>query len=1331
MVVDKSSGILDYPTEVSAPMDADHNTICKFNNRFEPNYVLTVNLLRNLITDIERPQATGNIRAIGSYAEHSLEILRSIFGIYENVRETMENNLSRALEGSCQWLFDRASFRNWLDSPSSHRLLWLTGSPGVGKSLIATRAIEHIQQTLHCHYHFFIESQQEKQSTAYCLRAMAFQMAAAHKVLADRLLQLYKQDAFSVAARSFEDIWRDIFEGVIFKIDFGSTLHWVNDAVDEADNPSLLFRRLLGLKSKTSIKVLAFSRPQRELKSLTGFTSNVTVESISVENTLSDIQAYIRKGVTRILPDDTAKLEHVMTEISTRAEGSFLWTKLALDSLEDNWHIEADVEAILNKVPNDMQDLYTRMLGAIRTQPTRLQHVAFRVLAIAACSFRPLALSELVVALEPEFGKFLNLGETAVQTCGQFIRVDDGTITLIHATAREFLLNRLEDSTSSIGFTISHDYLAIACLQYLSKDHWKQTLGIIPEIGQTELPDRLEPVHDEYPFFEYSTKFWAYHVGLSGVDNADLVTALSLFCNRFILDWIQATALSNNLQDIPQAALYIRRWLWRRKKINPPHYSEAVQMERAGEDKIEFFKDWTKDLIRIVAKFGSYLSARPSSIQQHIPYFCPANSAIYQTYAWEKSPLISIQGLSKDGWDDNLARLSVGKEQIASAVRSAGNYFLALISQGGTVIIWHADTCEEARRICHKEWVTLMEINRPGSLAVTVGRFSTVVWDISTGQQLHSIPRRQARIIGISFGLIDDKFVLCHDDCVVTSHDLEQSTDAVLYDEGNQRFLKGCPRFMVLSPSHEKLAVGYPGRPLCIWNLAASPKPVCQTIIRALDKDLSKKSVEVFNPPEMMRWHPNGSTVFVLYHDAVILVWNLIDDTGEEFKDTRAREMIVSKDATYLITSDNQGSISIWSLPEFNLRYQLRTDEFVRDLALSPDGQRIYDVRGSGCNVWAPDALVRFHGLDADEKEAFMDHSIAMGHAPEPIIVEDKSRLARITALLCDHENEFYCCGKGDASVSIHEMKSGTRVRKVSNHASGMDVIVIGWSQSRRFLASADDSGRTIVKRLNIKEDGKWAVYPQFEMRTEGAVEEILFSLDDRFLLVSTNTKDQLWDLKKKEEICKKVSPHLMGRKWINHPGEYEHVVWLKPNRICIHKWATLELHQAISLQPSFIQKTLVSDTIPPIVLSAPSDQDGTLKSVVQPARLKFLLQEIKLRKKAEDSGDNGTRLDIIQIPEPKSGPNSSMKRKSDVELGAQIRHILGSYRNRLVFLDRDNWICTSIIDWEMGPLKRHFFIPGDWTSEAYLPLLQVDRYGTILSARNGEVAIIRYSPGL
>lgn len=52
-IVGKDTGVLGYPNEITAPVDADHHTICKFSSQVDPGYMLAVNLLRQMTRGLQ------------------------------------------------------------------------------------------------------------------------------------------------------------------------------------------------------------------------------------------------------------------------------------------------------------------------------------------------------------------------------------------------------------------------------------------------------------------------------------------------------------------------------------------------------------------------------------------------------------------------------------------------------------------------------------------------------------------------------------------------------------------------------------------------------------------------------------------------------------------------------------------------------------------------------------------------------------------------------------------------------------------------------------------------------------------------------------------------------------------------------------------------------------------------------------------------------------------------------------------------------------------------------------------------------------------------------
>ena len=78
-------------------------------------------------------------------------------------------------------------------------------------------------------------------------------------------------------------------------------------------------------------------------------------------------------------------------------------------------------------------------------------------------------------------------------------------------------------------------------------------------------------------------------------------------------------------------------------------------------------------------------------------------------------------------------------------------------------------------------------------------------------------------------------------------------------------------------------------------------------------------------------------------------------------------------------------------------------------------------------------------------------------------------------------------------------------------------------------------------------------------------------------------------------------------------------------------------------------------------------------------------------------------------------------------DLAGRVRRLIGTYQDRIVFLDQDYWLCTWEIDADVNDVKRHFFLPRDWLNPVTLQMAVLDAQGTFLCPKHGRVAIVRH----
>lgn len=212
---------------------------------------------------------------------------------------------------------------------------------------------------------------------------------------------------------------------------------------------------------------------------------------------------------------------------------------------------------------------------------------------------------------------------------------------------------------------------------------------------------------------------------------------------------------------------------------------------------------------------------------------------------------------------------------MAAQILCKDTFFITLLASGGTMIVWRAETCEEARRISHGEYVTRIAASRTSNLIASAGFKSTKVWDITTGSQLYTLPKdRHHHTRDLVFGDDDNEILLAYDDCEVQCFDLktsEQKWRFIAKEEDSQDF--SCARWVAFSNDRSRVAIVFRGRPVVVWDtkkssLACTPPRRC---ILAEDRLRSAAEGNAWNAPEVALWHPVTDHLLVLYEDTKIV----------------------------------------------------------------------------------------------------------------------------------------------------------------------------------------------------------------------------------------------------------------------------------------------------------------------------------------------------------------------------------------------------------------------------------------------------------------------------
>lgn len=366
------------------------------------------------------------------------------------------------------------------------------------------------------------------------------------------------------------------------------------------------------------------------------------------------------------------------------------------------------------------------------------------------------------------------------------------------------------------------------------------------------------------------------------------------------------------------------------------------------------------------------------------------------------------------------------------------------------------------------------------------------------------------------------------------------------------------------------------------------------------------------------------------------------------------------------------------------------------------DGHRLLDIRGSQCRVWDPTVLAR---EDVDEENSA---TISVSTAAQDFKLEYSPDTALITSLCCHAADDIFFVGKEDGSVYAYEAKTGQLCHRVLSHAIGVPILSLYLEQQGQLLLSIDSSSRIMAHRL-VPQHRLEVDAIVFEHREGVAVGQVLSNKECTRFLVCTLDRDTLWSVGKTGNAIVNVLlwQDRAPSRWISHPVNHEHLILIENDTAHIYVWERLERRidpEGILLEGSILPEIAIRSII--------KCSDGAI---------------IATTFARSSRSSSQARLLIWNSSDFHVSAKSAAPVPKYYSLASQVQSIVGEYRDRLVFLHSNGWICSAdLLSSSVDNYDRHFFLPSDWLSMGRDLLVDVTCNGDILFVKRDEVAVIK-----
>ncbi|KAF4946503.1 hypothetical protein FGADI_11141 [Fusarium gaditjirri] len=446
--------------------------------------------------------------------------------------------------GTGRWLLDNDTFKSWLDLRYARipPLLWLTGLPGAGKTILTSLIVEEVQKLTpkpQALFFYCKQSPPEHNTFLVLARSLILQLLNQDKSL---ILYLYQKYCDSnEAVLSSIPLAQEMLSFLLSSCKNG---YIIIDGLDECEREE---RKVITQWFKHLVESLPENAPDRlrclfvsqddriGIKDLDGFAKI----NIKAQDNKQDVLSYSRvhaDELRRKFGFSEEESRRIAVAVADSVQGIFLLAKLIWINLNSQITI-ADVEEQVSEFPPETNQVYERIMDRIIHQaPRQMRAGAMQLLGWLVCAKRPLKWHEIQCL------KSINLGEQMVDfarqkfsvsgkdLCGSLVELrEDGTLELIHVSVKRFLIG----NARYIDIVAKELELACLCIDYLN----------LPAFESQPTTERV--LNGDYGFLDYAALNWTRHLeaGILQIDGhektvRELSESLETFIRRH---WNEST----------------------------------------------------------------------------------------------------------------------------------------------------------------------------------------------------------------------------------------------------------------------------------------------------------------------------------------------------------------------------------------------------------------------------------------------------------------------------------------------------------------------------------------------------------------------------------------------------------------------------------------------------------------------------------------------------------------------------------------------------------------------------------------------------------------------
>ncbi|KIJ27467.1 hypothetical protein M422DRAFT_271383 [Sphaerobolus stellatus SS14] len=837
------------------------------------------------------------------------------------------------LEGTREILLSRIF--TWVNDPAATNILWLSASPGAGKTAVVSTIVRKTGASRY----FFRHTGSASQNLLWFWRTVAGsllnQYAILRPYLSDAVKEIHEQQQsvedldllsqFKKLIKSpLEAYYRQIsqFDGSKPQI-----ISLIVDALDEADRRDTrqwneLLETLAEWRQLPGIfRLIITSRPNDDIRSHLGskFVEETLATGSSVsEESQADIDKYlryrflsIRKKIQQIFPSWSDK--DIIPQLVNNAAGLFMWAKAALDYIEGGGDLLKRLQDIQYSTSightQPLDDLYMRILQGIyknleKDEQDLLQKVLWTII-MAKQPMDRLSIEELInapicslwwveQALRPVLAEQNN--DHLLQSC--------------HKSFTDFMLEQERSGEFGVKEELHGLYLADTCLQSMNTKLKFNILGLSRGYFNRDIVDLTEQVSVSIPqSLQHACKYWSeyYPVRNLTVQSKNSIQNLEIFLQKHFFHWLEVLSILSAGYYATSLLKTANKWLG-----------------NLSSNMVQLLTDGTK----ITDLFHQAIQESCSGLYFSILTFSPQTSLLANHYRKLYNPSLQVTGGIQD-WPAECQVFLGHQDLISSVAFSSDGTKILSASIDKTVRIWDTSTGQTLGQPLHHQSSVISSAFSPdGTKIVSASGNKIQMWDISTGEALgQPFEGHQDRVLSVAFTYDGTKIISGSKDKTIRVWDTFTSQNLGSL-EGHQDRVNS----IAISPDGTKIVSGSDDRTVRIWDAFTSQS------LGSLEGHQDKvMSIAI---------SPDGTKIVSGSDDTTVRIWDVSTGNLEHILEGYQLQVIsvaFSPDGTKIISGSFDRTIQVWEATTgYNLwKSSMGHQGSIFSVTFSPDGTKI------------------------------------------------------------------------------------------------------------------------------------------------------------------------------------------------------------------------------------------------------------------------------------------------------------------------------------------------------------------------------------------------------